>query len=331
MLQWAQDDPIHEVKTKMLSRQDVPRTAPLHRLLRYSPVISGLMLYHFRARTYLLGLSLANSWGSIVFPLHLWNALTQEKLLSSSEDSADSWRDMAVVLAILGSHSFYVGSGVPAKPDEYTKSIVLQLGFTAALFTKGKNERMLNFGSLRSRSRAGIRYIEEDCAPVAMMFVDRYVRNTGQIDLTPEHVDSIVSRSLFEEDHSEEDGSFMLDQIVDPEKLRARKRNIAAVDKKSRNAAKSRMSLDRLIRSLVLALQGESAILTFPYLTLQRTAWGVLLAVKEACDPLIPKRSGPAIPNDESHMPWVVSQILVALASGNDKPFARAGQAVQDQ
>lgn len=327
-MQWVQDDPIHQAKANMLSRQGVPCTAPIHRLLRYSPVISGLILYRFRAENYLLGLNLANSWGSMVFPMHLWNALVHEKLLSSSQDSADSWKDMAVVMAMLGPHSFYVGSEVPVRSEEYVKNLALQMGTSAALFTKAKDKRILNSGNLWSK--AGARYIKEDCAPVAMMFVDRYVRNTGQIDWTPEHVESIVSRSLFEEGHSE-DGCRVLGQIVDSEKLRTRKRNTKAVSKNNRDAEGSRMSLDLLLRSLVVALQGETPILMFPYLTLQRTAWGVLRAVHEACDPLLPRVPGPAISEDESRLPWVVSEILVELALGNDKPFVRAGEAVKDQ
>ncbi|KAK2601422.1 hypothetical protein N8I77_010872 [Diaporthe amygdali] len=306
-IKWVQDDPVHKAKTKVFSKMGVPCASPLHRILRYSPVISGLMLYHFRAETYDVGIAVANAWGSIAYPLHLYTALRQEKLLSSRQVPSECWEDMDVVLALLGEDSFYVGAELPKNPHDYFTKFCLQMGTTASAFTNSKNKRTRNLENLLSR--AGPRGIKEDCAPVSDMFVDRYLRNTGQVDWTPEHVDNIVARSLYEEEGSEEDGTLVLGQIEDSEKLRERKR---AVSNKKTAASGARMPPDRLIRALVLALQAESLTLAFPYLSLHRDAWRML-------------RAG------ENQLPWVVGWIFMALVEGDARLFVKAGEAVKDQ
>lgn len=293
------------------------------------------MLYHFRAETYDVGITVANAWGSVAYPLHLYTALQQEKLLSPREVPSGSWDDMDVVLTSLGEDSFYVGGELPKNPQGYFKKFCLQMGTTAAAFTKSKQKRARNLENLLSKG--GPRGIKADCTPVSDMFADRYVRNTGQVDWTPEHVDRVVSRSLYEEEGSEAEGSLVLGQIDDPEKLRERKKKIAAAaagksaGKKKTAAEGARMPPDRLIRALVLSLQAESLTLAFPYLTLHRTAWNMLRAMREACEPLLLELYGPAYLERESQLPWVVGWIFMALVEGDPRLFVKAGEAFRDQ
>lgn len=317
---------MHKAKTKVFSKMGVPCASPLHRILRYSPVTSGLMLYHFRAQTYNIGITVANTWGSIAYPLHLYTALQQEKLLSSRQVPGETWEDMDVVLALLGKDSFYVGAELPKDPMDYFNKFCLQMGTTASAVANSKKKRTHNLEKLLSR--AGPRGIKEVCAPVSDMFVDRYVRNTGQVDWTPEHVDNIVARSLYEEEGSEENGTLIIGQIEDADKLRERKR---AASSKKTAASGARMPPDRLIRALVLALQAESVTLAFPYLELHRAAWRVLRAVREACEPLLLELYGPTYMERENQLPWVVGWIFMALVEGDAKLFVKAGEAVKDQ
>lgn len=304
---------------------------PKHRILNHSPVISGLLLYHFRTTTYLLSLRRANSSGSITFPLHLYTALKHEKVLSPQEVPAESWEDMVMVLAILGKDSFYVSSELPKDPVDYIKMLALQMGTTATLFSKNKHKRLFNPET--GLSKGGARRIKGDCAPVSDMFIDRYVRNTGQVDWTPEHVDRVISRSLHEEVKSGEDFTIIFNQIRDPVQRRERKRNIAAeaAGKKTSTAAGARLSPEQLIKSLAVALQAESLTLVFPYLTLQRAAWGMIQATRDACETFLLDLYGPAHANTELQLAWVVSRILSELASGNDRLLVRAGAAVKEQ
>jgi hypothetical protein len=115
-IQWIGKDPLRPVQVRMLQRMgaDVPNTES-HRLLRMSPLISGLLLYHFRARYLDLGLAVADAWGSIQYCKHLYNALRQQNLI------AHTWADMDVLYAILGPESFFVGCEEPKTPEECFK------------------------------------------------------------------------------------------------------------------------------------------------------------------------------------------------------------------
>lgn len=308
----------------------IPCTAPVHRILKYSPVISGLLLYHFRAQAYEVGLAVANAWGSVAYPLHLYNALQQERLLSPPGSSVAAWEDLNLALTLLSKDSFFVGAELPKTPQDYCKKFCLQMGSTASSFIKSKHKRTRNLENLISKK--GARGIKMDCAPVSGMFVHRYVRNTGQVDWTPEHVDQIVSCSLFEEEGREEDSTRLIGQIDDPEKLRERKKNIAAVRAgKKTTAAGARMPPDRLIRALSLALHAESITLAFPYLTLHRSAWGVLRALREACEPLLLERYGPAYMERESQLPRVVGWIFLALMKDDTALLVKAAEALKEQ
>lgn len=327
---------MHKVKVEIFNHSGMSCTTPIHRILKHSPVISGLILYHFRSETYDLGLVVANAWGSIAYPLHLHNALQQERLMSPPGAPAETWDDLNVVLSMLSEDSFFVGAELPRNPQDYFRKFCLQMGTTASSFVKSNRKRTCNLDSLLSKK--GPRGIREDCAPVSGMFVDRYVRNTGQVDWTPEHVDQIISCSLYEEEGKAEDGTLLIGQIEDPEKLRERRRNIAAgrVGKKNTTtaaaaAAGARMPPDRLIRALALALHAESPTLAFPYLTLHRAAWGVLRALREACEPLLLERYGPKYMERESQLPWVVGWIFMALVEGDSRLFVKSGEALREQ
>lgn len=332
MVQWVQDDPINQIHAQAFTEDGTSITAPTHRILRYSPVISGLMLYQFRATIYMLGLQLANSWGSILYPLHLYHALQQENLLSPRQAPVESWDDMYVVEAILGRDSFYVGSQLPQNRREYVKKLGLQIGISANFFTKSKSSRALNFHNLVSKGVS--RGIKRDCAPVSDMFIDRYVLNTGQVDWTPEHVDRVIYRSLFDVVEWGQTGLLYLDPITDPDRLRERKRNIAAEEagKRAATATGARTAPGKLITNLYLALAAESATLRFPYLTLHRAAWGFLRAAREACGPTLLQMYGPMhLEEDETLLPHIVTSIFMAMDLGDDRLLVKACEVLKDQ
>lgn len=334
MEQWVQDDPINQVNANAFNEDGMSFTVPVHRILRYSPVISGLMLYHFRGGMYTFGLKLADSTGSILYPMHLYNALQQEKILSPEQVPAESWEDMLLAQAILGRDSFYVGSQLPQNPAEYLKKLGLQLGVTANVFINSKKSRTLNRDKVISKDR--YRGIKSDCAPVSDMFFDRYVLNTGQVDWTPEHVERVISRSLYDVAETTQNGklAMFMEPIVDPDRLRERKKNIAveATGKRTAAAAGARMAPEKLITDLFLILAAESVTMVFPYLALHRATWGVLSAVREACGPLILQQHGlsSALKN-EGQLPEVVSSIFMAMNRGDDRLFIKAGEAVKEQ
>lgn len=290
------------------------------------------MLYHFRAQMYQLSLEIADSWGSVLYPMHLYRALRQENILAPWQDPTESWGDMDAAEGILSRDSFYVGSKLPQGRGDYLKTLGLQIGIAATAFTKSKSGRTRVRDKVRSKS--GRRAIKRDCTPVSDMFIDRYVRNTGQVDWTPEHVDRVISRSIYDVAQAPQGGYFTAEMIKDPDRLRERKRNIAAeaAGKRAPTPADGRTAPDELIASLYHALAAESMPMVFPYLALHRAAWGILHAVRDSCDPVVLKMYGcSAHSEDEGHLPHVLIAILMALDSGDDRLSAKAGEAVKDQ
>lgn len=185
-IKWIGEDPLRAVQEKIYRREGIlPSDAESHRLFRMSPIISGLMLYHFRIRYHEVGLAVANAWGSIQYCEHLYNALHHEKLIK------DRWPDMDLVYANLGEDSFYVGGEAPNMPDDYLKKFSLQMGTSAAAMVKTRRK------NTRLASKTGPRGLKE-ASPVQSMFKARYLDNSDRVDLTPEHVDQIIELSLFE-------------------------------------------------------------------------------------------------------------------------------------
>ncbi|KAI1420352.1 hypothetical protein F5Y12DRAFT_788329 [Xylaria sp. FL1777] len=306
-IQWIGKDPLRAIQGKMYQQHGVSMpNIESHRLFRMSPVASGLFLYHFRSRYREIGLAVADAWGSIQYCQHLYNALRCEKLLNST------WPDMDVLATNLGDDSFYVGGEVPTTPPAYFNKFCLQMGTSAAAMTKRRRK------NTPLESRSGPRGLKAG-SPVLSMFYARYVRNTGQVDFTPEYVSQIVELSLFEHEGSEEDGSFMMGQIEDPKKLREKKKLQQQSNEGRRKAAKSgNMPLEQLIKPLVLALHAESLEYAFPYLYMHRWCWRVLRAIKDSCDACLRQLYTPAYLEKESQLPWIVGWIFMA-ASGLDR------------
>ncbi|KAM4056657.1 hypothetical protein HRG_003526 [Hirsutella rhossiliensis] len=287
-IKWIQSDPVFVAKQKQYSGQGmpVPITMQPQRLLMRSPVLAGLVLFHFRAKMYDVGISVVNAWGSISYSNHLYNALRREGLLQGR------WEDMDVVSTALGDASFFVGEP-PYSRNAYLTRFCLQMGVSAAAL----------------RIKPG--------APVSSMFDERYLGGTEQLEWTPERVDQVLSRAEYEVEGSVEDGNLALSQIDDPDKLREIRR---AQQGKARRAGaktgsdKARLAPEKLVQSLILALQAETLEHAFPYLLLHRFSWRLLRSVKDNCDPLLRSLHSPAYMERESELPFVVGYIFLAAA-----------------
>ncbi|OBR02126.1 Ank-repeat protein mbp1 [Colletotrichum higginsianum IMI 349063] len=96
LIKWMGEDPVHGAKAELYARmgRTVPSEMEVHRILIYSPVLSGLFLFRLRAEMYDVGLAVANAWGSITYTAHLYNALQRTGLWGSrpppSQDAADA-------------------------------------------------------------------------------------------------------------------------------------------------------------------------------------------------------------------------------------------------
>ncbi|KAM7221165.1 hypothetical protein V8F06_003340 [Rhypophila decipiens] len=285
-INWMGGDPIFEAKVGIYSQVRGWEADPVtkHRLLKYSPVVSGLILFRFRASVHEISIAVINAWGSVAYPAHLYDALQKSGLLKPGLQ----WQDMDITLDLLGDSNFWVGEGDNHRPDNlraYFNRFCMQMGVTTAAFADPRKRR----GWVNLRSRGGARGIDRHVSVVSAMFDDWYRNHpeSGIVDWTPEHVENILARSAFDIKGD------TIEQIDDPAKLRekrakaARQRKAAgkAIDKTG--GAARRVPPTELITALFLTLDAESLELAFPYLVLYRTSWRLLRLIKEKCDPLL--------------------------------------------
>ncbi|KAM7190876.1 hypothetical protein V8F20_009560 [Naviculisporaceae sp. PSN 640] len=311
-IQWLLDDPLYRARSRLPHFRREPGPPKLHRLLLYSPVISGLILFRFRYEVYDIGIAVANAWGSIVSMGHLYNALQAENFLSPGR----SWLDMRLAMTLLGDSSFWVGEGAfirPSNPSEYFRRFCLQQGITAAAFGDPSKRR----GKLNLNSRAGPRKIKDALAAVTALFAKRYCNSySGQVDWTPEYVEDILAHSGSELTGMD-DSSLVIESIDDPAKLREKRARAENKAKGKEKATATKIPAAELVTALVTCLQAESVEVAFPYLVLHRMAWRFLHIVQEECDPLLRQMYGPGYLGPEHRLPWVIGWIFMA-ASGSD-------------
>lgn len=102
--------------------------------------------------------------------------------------------------------------------------------------------------------------------------------------------------------------------------------------KRRKREENDRLPPEKLIRSLVWALQGEALELAFPYLVVHQCCWKMLRAVREACDPVLRERYPAACMENETELPFfVVGYILMANSGmGGQPPDDRLLRAAAD-
>ncbi|OBR08132.1 Ank-repeat protein mbp1 [Colletotrichum higginsianum IMI 349063] len=290
----------------------VPSEMEAHRILIYSPVLSGLYLFRLRTEMYDVSLAVANAWGSITYTAHLYNALQRRRLLDGP------WPEMEVMLSILGDSSIWVGDERPETIEGCFRKFCLQMGVSAASFTKNRRR------NAAVASRAGPRGIK-DGAPVSSMFKTQVCSKAG-VEWTPELLDDIVARSAYQQEGSVDSGDLIMTQIDDPQELRARNRRRqqkANAEAAGKDRAASGLAPEELVTTLVMALNCESLEMAFPYLVMHRWCWSLLRSVKDACDPVLRELYTAAYMDKESELPWVVGYILMAAAGVDGEPDVR--------
>ncbi|KAI1323437.1 hypothetical protein F5Y16DRAFT_412651 [Xylariaceae sp. FL0255] len=314
-------DPVYEAKEKYYRRMDlaVPDSVEPNRILRMSPVLSGLMLFKYRAEVRDIALTVINAWGSITYTAHLFNALCKEHLLPSNTGARPPWPDMAVLSTIVDDEQIFVGDA-PGNADEYFKMFCLQMGMTANAFSKRKEKRKGPLGS-----KAGPRGIKAELlAPVTSLFVDRYVRKTGQVSWTAEYVEKVIAATEWEAEGSEEDNTLIMVKLDKEELAQKKLQEKKERKKRSKLADKpARLTSHELIRALALAIHNESLECAFPLLAMHRSCWRLLRAIRQECDQVLREIYTPAYLERESELPFVVGWIFMAASTFDSLPDMR--------
>ncbi|KAJ4177748.1 hypothetical protein NW755_013660 [Fusarium falciforme] len=285
-IEWFLKDPMYEVK-KIIAGGDSRARVFLeatekNRLLRRSPILTGLALYHHRAEVREVGLALTNAWGSIILPAHLYNAVTEAGY------SDCFWTDMEHLFILFGEEQFFVG-GRPDNTADYVKRFMLQIGVSASVFTnRRRHSKKINLDDF---SRGGTRFLKSR-TPIHNSLRDRYQKNTNRMNWSPESIEEILSRSEM---------------------------GVSARPKgKKPEAAKAlHFSLPELLGCLGQAMEGEVQELSFPYALMHVHNWGLLRKMKSVFDPILRNSFGPTYMQHEWQLPFMIGHIL-ALADGVD-------------
>lgn len=121
---WVMEDPVFLAKRRRAEKSGVLVTeSQRHQMLVLSPIVSGLLVFHFRAQMYEFSILVKNCLGSVAYSAHLYNALMNEKHLEKG-----SWPDLEFVQNTLGGKSnFFVGDP-PTDTEGYNKRLLLQMG-----------------------------------------------------------------------------------------------------------------------------------------------------------------------------------------------------------
>lgn len=311
---WLGEDPLFQVQEKLFRREGVAANRDkAHRIFCMSPILCGLVLYHYRFRHREAALAVADAWGSIQYAGHLYNTLDRSGLLKGR------WEDMDIVRTLLGSESFFAGGQEPRTLADQFKKYCLQMGVSAAaLSNKSRKGREI-------ASKAGSRGLKVN-APVTTMFEQRYA-NDSDIVLTAEQVSRIVELSTFELETNEVTGQTFLGQIEDEQKLKSKKKlqhEIKNQPKQSKGSGAPGISLGQLADALATAMQAEAVEFCFPYMLMHRWCWRMFRTVRETCDPQLRQILGPDYLENETQLPTLTGYILM-LACGAEGHVANLG------
>lgn len=313
VIDWFIEDPLLKAKGMVAGPQSltVLESIKKHRLLRRSPIVAGLALYHFRADMYQIGIFVTNAWGSIILPAHIYNAVSEEGLTNCV------WYDMELLFEKLGEDQFFVG-GRPTNPADYLKRFLLQIGVSASVLTNRRRPSSRTKASIDDFSKAGGRFIKHG-ATITRSFLDRYWKNTGSSAWSPECIEEVLLKSQLEE--QETAGVTLVGRTGGPQKS-GRGRGKPQTEPKNKRAAvatKQRFSAGELLGSLVLAMEAEVMEFAFPYLLMHRLNWGMMTAIRTKCDPFLRQSFGPDYMQSEWQLPFIIGNIL-ALEDGVDGP-----------
>ncbi|KAH7079740.1 hypothetical protein FB567DRAFT_607183 [Paraphoma chrysanthemicola] len=281
----------HRALTRRLQR----KIREPYYFFRQHPWQCGLWQYNIQIQNQVMDIGFVNACGSVMYCAHLYNAVRKENLLTTP------WPDMDLALELRSPTDFFV-SGVPDNPKDYLTRFILAAGFSAANFSSEEPGRRKKDGR---RSRRG-RHMLKELAPVLQTFKQRYCENHPRMDLRAEDVEHILTKGKC---------PYTLDEDGYPVDIEAELPASIPASDKPRAPPKTQMKMVSLLSILRASIHSEILELSFDYLTLHRTCWPLLRALKAAThDPLV-EIFGPQYITRETQLPLVVGYIFMTATS----------------
>ncbi|KEQ58310.1 uncharacterized protein M437DRAFT_59780 [Aureobasidium melanogenum CBS 110374] len=267
-------------------------------LLRQYPSLCGIWLFSLRYLMQGAGMTLCNSWSSVIYAAHLYNAVRQEKLVKGI------WKDMELALLFQGTDKIFIGDR-PKKPEDYLKRLKLCIGVSVTSLARNARK------TTPKASQKGARGFE-NISTLSRLFAPRYAHNgrslSTDLDAVEEHVKSqfITASTQRRCIHSQMLNSRPSKQIT------------------SKFTTKSRLRAGTFLEGVANSLQSEGMHLTFDYFRLHRFCWMLLRNVRDACADFIRQTFGPGHLEREDQLPFVVIY-LFKRAFAKDKAGKSGG------
>ena len=275
-----------------------------NRMLRHSPLLSGLMLFVLRSWYRELSFNVANKNCSIVAAQHLYQAISIRK-----EGQIQAWPDMDLVHKIMRPRAFYPSQTLPKDLVQCCKLIYLQLGVPVSIFARDNRSRPEAYSKTVPRA-------VEPPAAILSIFEKKYTDANPQFaTLDADSVEKMIFQSRYEvlsldrAPDTRQKGDYMMRQIEDEDLLREKGRQAVAyfgakgsstkikihsssnmkaqVNAYSLNLAPDDLFYEpvpTLLHQLHLHMEAELVEFSFPFLRMHRECCDMIHLMQERCN-----------------------------------------------
>ncbi|KAF7186234.1 hypothetical protein HII31_12476, partial [Pseudocercospora fuligena] len=284
--EWTQNDIIAEACAN--TRSKVPGKPRPHWLLRNHPVLSGLLVFQINALLQEAGMNVCTSWGSIIYPAHIYNAAKQ------SADLDSAWPDMDYLISVHSPQRIFVGAP-PTDAAEYLKRFLLAMGASASNFARNRRP---GGRALIVPSKKGPRGLKTT-SPVKDVFGPKYIyRESKAVPLTTPNLVAmlaVASKAERTSTPSVELQAFSREMLLQKQF--------------------TPIQLLTIVREGVAA---EELHLLFDYFAIHRKGYEILQTLQTRLHDRFVKYFGPAYLEDKVQLPFIVGYIF-EVVRGSDR------------
>ena len=283
--EWIQEDKIGQFQDKVTGRANFTKAKTVPFLfLKRNPVACGLLTLRVNFWLQEAGQSMTGKWGSVIYPIHLYNACRQSAELNVE------WEDAEYICQLHTPQRLFVGAP-PKEPQDCLKRFLLMLGASVSNFVRN---RQPSGNKTMVYSEKGPRGFKTT-SPVRDTFHPRY-------DDTKNAVLSIANITAM---------------IAVANKAQRTHPPLAVVEQLARDiSTQKQLSPVQLLTCVREGVAAEEMALVFDYFGAHERGLQLLREVKEALHDDLVKHSGFSESQDDSQLPPVVGYIFDLVAGG---------------
>ena len=241
-----------------------------------------------------LGIDFANSWGSIMYASHLYNATREEKLLSKP------WKDMDLLITLQSTERLFVGNN-PTNIEAYFKRFLLSVGYSSTAFA---TNRRRNASIVSARVPKAL----SELCTAGTLLKGRYCSNEYSVNWMSDSMQSIIAAKMDEDNDSEDSGRKGSSTVkIAPS---------GTLIRRSKGMCKAIPTI-MFLKDVADRLHAETVELSVDYLRMHRSCWLLLRKVNEACKPQLLANFGSDYLEHEYQLPYVVGYIFMIATQTN--------------